>query len=401
MGIESQIESGKAEAPVELTRAAVQARPVVAQAVAPQVFVPQYAAGFDGASMSPFPEKAIAVLGESVNEEEVELRDDGIVFMPGVWYRRQLFRAFGPGAWALLPRGPERTDGQTVLYKGGLYVLGRFVSEAVGECEKRWGMSYASALEGARTDCLSRCCKDLGMAAELWDKAWRDSWLAKYSVKEWRNPTEAQLRENPKARGRWFFSRVDGKKDAELVEGRNAGQEVEPAQGSRKCEFCGGWTVGNMRGRCAKGAKADTDAAVAATIEANCPKGEPSESGPRESARTQGSSSASGASHSRAPHDSPPDDVPSIPVDRPGDTGEAPNPVVITELQRMAKALKWSGPHARNWLKKHFGVESSGALTADQATAAHEMLEAAMVDDEDRTYSEVRDRLIAAGRVRG
>lgn len=202
-----------------LTRAGVEAaRAQVAQQPAP---APQYATGFEGAAMSPFPAEAVAVLGAPVAEDEVELRDDGIVFMPGVWYRRQLSRAFGPGAWALLPRGPSRRDGEIVMYHGGLYILGRFVSEAMGECEARWGMSYASALEGARTDCLSRCCKDLGMAAELWDKAWRDGWQAKYAVKEWKDGKDGK-------KGRYWFSRVGAKKGVALVEGRNAGGPEAP-----------------------------------------------------------------------------------------------------------------------------------------------------------------------------
>lgn len=324
----------------ELTKAAAQAR----ETEAPRALaaVPQYATGFEGAAAAPFSPEAVAVLGAPVAEDEVELRDDGIVFMPGIWYRRQLSRAFGPGAWALLPRGPSRRDGDVVLYHGGLYVLGRFVSEAMGECEARFGMTYASALEGARTDCLSRCCKDLGMAAELWDKAWRDGWLAKYSVKEWRDGKEGR-------KGRYVFSRVGAKKGAVLIEGRNAGGAPDP-----------------------KGHGADGPAAPS-----NAPM----------PARTSAESAAGATGATSAEPTSQPD------------TGESPSDELIHELQAAAVALKWKGPRAKNWLKKHFGVDAANALTRRQAEDALSLLKAAAVDDMDKSYGELMDALLAAGRV--
>jgi hypothetical protein len=340
-----------------LTRAGVEAaRAQVAAAPAP---VAQYATGFDGAAAAPFPAEAVAVLGAPVAEDEVELRDDGIVFMPGVWYRRQLSRAFGPGAWALLPRGPSRRDGEIVMYHGGLYILGRFVSEAMGECEARWGMTYASALEGARTDCLSRCCKDLGMAAELWDKSWRDGWQAKYAVKEWKEGKDGK-------KGRYWFSRVGAKKGVALVEGRNAGgpdapkaaAAEAPAEALASCEFCGVAlpAPGRVRGCCSAAARADADRAVADTV-----------------AATKAA---------------------------PADTGEAPSDDEIMELQRAAVSLGWKAPIAKKWLKRHFGVDAANALTARQCADALELLKAAAVEDMDATYGQVFDRLVAEGRVR-
>jgi ribonuclease HI len=147
---------------------------------------PQYMTGFDGMASEPFPEAARKVLAEPPAPEAVEIKPNGIVFVPGVYYRRQLTRAFGAGGWALAPRSPARVMGNIVAYHGALFCLGRFVAEAVGECAYRANndqMSYASALEGAKTDALSRCCKDLGMATQLWDKEWRDRWMADYAEK--------------------------------------------------------------------------------------------------------------------------------------------------------------------------------------------------------------------------
>ncbi len=168
--------------------------------LAPVVPSPQYARGFEGMATEPFPEAARKVLAEPVNPHDVEIKPDGIVFLPGVAYRRILTRAFGAGGWALAPRGPARVMGNVVVYPGALFALGRFVSEAVGECFYREGnanMSYASCVEGAKTDCLSRCCKDLGIAAEMWDANWREEWKAKYATsyrgKKWDAKKQAEV----------------------------------------------------------------------------------------------------------------------------------------------------------------------------------------------------------------
>lgn len=198
-----------------LTRGATEARAAAAPVAAPPA---QYATGFEGAACAPFPPEAAAVLGAPVSPEEVEVKPNGIVYLPGVAYRRILTRAFGAGAWALLPRGPARTMGELVVYHGALYILGRFVSEAVGECETRQGMSYASSLEGARTDCLTRCCKDLGVATELWDPSWRDSWLKKYTDRE-------------KDGNRWKYWLKDKAGTSSLVTGRNVGGAAPAPKG--------------------------------------------------------------------------------------------------------------------------------------------------------------------------
>jgi hypothetical protein len=203
--------NGAAQDTQALTRAATEAR--AREPAAP--LVPQYATGFEGAACAPFPPEAAAILGGPVNPDEVEIRTDGIVYLPGVAYRRILTRAFGAGAWSLLPRGPARRVDDLMTYHGALYILGRFVSEAVGECTTRAGMTYASSLEGARTDCLTRCCKDLGIATELWDPTWRASWTAKYAYKN--------------DQGKWYLR--DKATNGNLAQGRNVGAPaMTPAQ---------------------------------------------------------------------------------------------------------------------------------------------------------------------------
>ncbi len=150
-----------------------------------------YIAGFDGMAVAPFAAAEIAVLREPIDPNDVEIKPDGIVYMPGVFYRSRLSRAFGPGAWAIVPRGPARrmpkSGGELVVFHGALFIKGRFVAERVGHCmyyPNNAGMTYADAYEGSITDCLSRCCKDIvESVACLWEKGWRDEWQRKYCEK--------------------------------------------------------------------------------------------------------------------------------------------------------------------------------------------------------------------------
>lgn len=189
---------------------------------------PSYMVGFEGIAAIPFTDAQRAVLSEPVIEDEVEIRYDGIPFLPGVWYRRQLTRALGQGNWAIAPRGPSRTMGNAKTYYGALYVLGRYASEAIGECEYHPGskMTEASAFEGAKTDCLSRCCKDLGMSAELWDPYWRETFLAKWG--KW------EMRKDKDGKEKKVWSRRDQATKTDLPEHRDSGprepvKSTEPA----------------------------------------------------------------------------------------------------------------------------------------------------------------------------
>ncbi len=177
------------------------APPTVAPIVAPEE---EYVKGFDGMAIAPFSAPAVAILREPIDPNDVEIKPDGIVYMPGVFYRSRLNRAFGPGAWAISPRGTARRmpkgGGELVVYHGALFVLGRFVSERMGHCmyyPSNAGMTFADAFEGAITDCVSRCCKDIIPGVEvLWEKGWRDEFQRAYCEKgddgKWRRKSSSR-----------------------------------------------------------------------------------------------------------------------------------------------------------------------------------------------------------------
>lgn len=142
-----------------------------------------------GIAAAPFSPEAAEILMGGVAEEDIEIRPDGLIYLPEIKYRRILNRAFGPGAWSLLPMEITVSPQDNMLYyKGALFVLGRFVSEAIGDQQyfpDNDRMSYATAAESAKSNCLMRCCKDLGIASELWDPTFVRGWIARNATEAW------------------------------------------------------------------------------------------------------------------------------------------------------------------------------------------------------------------------
>ena len=66
----------------------------------------------------------------------------------------------------------EGDAGHLVTREYALFCHGRFVSQATGEHNyypTRGGMTFGKACESAKSNALMRCCKDLGIASDLWD----------------------------------------------------------------------------------------------------------------------------------------------------------------------------------------------------------------------------------------
>eukprot|EP00818_Percolomonas_sp_WS_P005819 CAMPEP_0117438736 /NCGR_PEP_ID=MMETSP0759-20121206/2207_1 /TAXON_ID=63605 /ORGANISM="Percolomonas cosmopolitus, Strain WS" /LENGTH=226 /DNA_ID=CAMNT_0005230437 /DNA_START=187 /DNA_END=864 /DNA_ORIENTATION=+ len=139
-----------------------------------------------GIASKPFDARIAQILQAPVAPLDVEVKPDGILYLPEIKYRRILNDAFGPGGWALLPRGaPKKT--QTIIFQEfALYAGGRFVAQAYGEqaLVSVQNRSIATAYEGAKSNALMRCCKDLGVASELWDPEFITNFKPKYLVRK-------------------------------------------------------------------------------------------------------------------------------------------------------------------------------------------------------------------------
>ena len=93
---------------------------------------------------------------------------DGIIYLPEIKYRRILNKAFGPGGWGLAPRSETTVTAKSVSREYALVCHGRLVSVARGEQDYFDPGGIATATEGCKSNALMRCCKDLGIASELW-----------------------------------------------------------------------------------------------------------------------------------------------------------------------------------------------------------------------------------------
>lgn len=80
---------------------------------------------FHGLSAEPFPKKAADILLAETEPDEVEIKPDGILYLPEIKYRRILNRAFGPGGWGLVPRSESIVTPKTVTREYALVCNGR------------------------------------------------------------------------------------------------------------------------------------------------------------------------------------------------------------------------------------------------------------------------------------
>ena len=64
-------------------------------------------------------------------------------------------------------------------------VVNRFIAQARGECQYFGPETIPSAGEGCKSNALLRCCKDLGVASELWDPIFIRDFKKKYCHEVW------------------------------------------------------------------------------------------------------------------------------------------------------------------------------------------------------------------------
>ncbi len=98
---------------------------------------------FDGISTRAFPRKVTDRLVAPVDPNIVEIKPDGTVYLPEIMYRRILNSAFGPGGWALMPRGPATHGDKFLTREWALFCHGRFVAQASGESEMYAATAHA------------------------------------------------------------------------------------------------------------------------------------------------------------------------------------------------------------------------------------------------------------------
>jgi hypothetical protein len=159
----------------------------------PQQAVTLAADPYVGVSAVPFDEKAQLVLAEneSVPDEWIDIRPEGLLYLSHMKARHILNKAFGFGGWAVVPVGEFRVEEQgnhIILYRQfRLYVNGRFVGETVASGDywtNNKSQNYADAAEACQSYAINRLGKNFGIAAQCWDKAYGERWKSKYAHKD-------------------------------------------------------------------------------------------------------------------------------------------------------------------------------------------------------------------------
>lgn len=84
-----------------------------------------WSASFHGLGSVPYSAEAAQILMAPLDPEDVEVKPDGIIYLPEIKYRRILNRAFGPGGWGLAPRGELIVGDKIVTREYALIAHGR------------------------------------------------------------------------------------------------------------------------------------------------------------------------------------------------------------------------------------------------------------------------------------
>ncbi|GAA5989081.1 hypothetical protein JCM11641_002298 [Rhodosporidiobolus odoratus] len=144
-----------------------------------------WSTSYHGLSASPFTKEQADVLMRPLEQVEIEIKPDGLLYLPEILYRRILNKAFGPGGWGMVPRGEMTVMKNMVTREWGLVAGGRLVSVARGEQTFFDPSGMPTATEGCKSNALMRCCKDLGIASELWDPVFIRAFKVQHCVEAW------------------------------------------------------------------------------------------------------------------------------------------------------------------------------------------------------------------------
>lgn len=133
---------------------------------------------FKGASTQPVTDDQAKILMAPCELNELDILPTGEVYLSQIGYRRRLNAVFRPAGWSMVPLDKPAMVGRTLMQPWALYVNGAFVSSSYGEADYHKDnarQSYATAAESLKSNALMRCCKDLGIASECWDRRFTEA----------------------------------------------------------------------------------------------------------------------------------------------------------------------------------------------------------------------------------
>lgn len=174
------------------------------------------------------------ILYAPVQDENVEIRPDGLIYLPWMEYVTRLRKAFGM-SWTLIPYGPPKKVGNFIHWAFWLIIKGKPYGFAIGEQRYFEGesMTYGDALEGCKSNALMRLCKGLGISLELWQPEFRRKWLPKYAETYPATWPDGKPRLNKRTGKQEIFWRKKGTPESNSGDIQD-GEIVEPAQQDRE-----------------------------------------------------------------------------------------------------------------------------------------------------------------------
>lgn len=110
---------------------------------------------------------------------------ENLIYIEHASLRDRLNEVFRPGQWSIIPRNrwnEVNGNGITVYVEAMLVIRGCFVAEAVGDMTfypHNNATNIGDAIEGAKTQALRRCAKELGIGLQAWKKGWCEGWWAR------------------------------------------------------------------------------------------------------------------------------------------------------------------------------------------------------------------------------
>jgi len=130
-------------------------------------------------------EEQTKILYASIPEEIIEIRPDGLIYLPWMEYVTRLRQAFGL-EWGIIPIGLPQIKDNLVFWGFYLLIKGKLMGFAFGEQQYQptnLQMTWGDACEGAKSNALMRLCKGLGIGLELWQPTFIRHWKEKYAEK--------------------------------------------------------------------------------------------------------------------------------------------------------------------------------------------------------------------------
>lgn len=129
---------------------------------------------FAESSVLELSERQQEILHQPVPVDQILTRPDGMIYLDWGWYANVLDQAFGTGHWSLTPApwNPKLYREGNITYREYvMWVDGKFAANAIGHHEEtRKTANFGDAAEATYANALTRCCKRLGIARDLWRK---------------------------------------------------------------------------------------------------------------------------------------------------------------------------------------------------------------------------------------